>query len=227
VDRPAGPITGHPVGVDRFWGLLGPAEQAVLGATGTERDYASGAVVCHEGEVTRHVLVIRRGLLRVTATKAGGGEKVLAVRGAGDIVGERSAIDGLPRSATVRALGAVRALIISAAGFASLCREHPRIAWAVLTVVVARQRDTDRQRVQISGTATQRVAAVLIDVALERGIADQGAVSLSQEELAGIAGTSRESLVRVLRSLREEGIISTGRRKVEILRVDRLYDLTT
>ncbi|CAL9366692.1 Crp/Fnr family transcriptional regulator [Saccharothrix sp. NPDC042600] len=213
--------------MDRFWGLLTPAEHAVLAATGTERDYASGAVVCHEGEVSRHVLVVLRGLLRVTAATANGGEKVLAVRGAGDIVGERSAIDGRPRSATVRALVDVRALVLTDTAFADLCQRRPRIAWAVLTVVVARQRDTDRQRIQFSGTATQRVAAVLIDVALQRGIADQGAVSLSQEELAGIAGTSRESLVRVLRSLREQGIIRTGRKKIDILQVSRLYDLTT
>ena len=47
-----------------------------------------------------------------------------------------------------------------------------------------------------------------------------------QEELAGIAGTSRESLVRVLRALREEGIIGTGRRKIDIRQVSRLYDFT-
>ncbi|MDU0289949.1 Crp/Fnr family transcriptional regulator [Saccharothrix longispora] len=222
----AGTITGHAGAVDRFWGLLTESEHGVLGTTGIERDYTAGSVVCREGEITGHVIVVRRGLLRVTATTSGGTEKVLAVRGAGDIVGERSAVDGLPRSATVQALGAVRALVLSASAFASLCQRYPRIAWAVLTVVVARQRDTDRQRVQISGTATQRVAAVLIDVALQRGIADQGAVALSQEELAGIAGTSRESLVRVLRALREEGIISTGRRKIEIHRVSRLYDFT-
>lgn len=212
--------------MDRFWGLLTPSEHEVLITTGVERDYPSDSVVCNEGEITRHVIVVRRGLLRVTATTANGHEKVLAVRGAGDIVGERSAVDGLPRSATVRALGAVRALVLSAGSFAGLCQRYPRIAWAVLTVVVARQRDTDRQRIQISGTATQRVAAVLIDVALRRGIADQGAIALSQEELAGIAGTSRESLVRVLRALREEGIISTGRRKIDIHHVSRLYDLT-
>jgi CRP/FNR family transcriptional regulator, cyclic AMP receptor protein len=212
--------------VDRFWGLLTPSEHEVLGATGVERDYPRGSVICHEGEVTRHVLVVRRGLLRVTATTSNGSEKVLAVRGAGDIVGERAAIDGRPRSATVRALGEVRALVVSAASFATLCQRHPRISWAVLIVVIGRQRDTDRQRVQISGTATQRVAAVLIDMALERGIADQGAIALSQEDLAGIAGTSRESLVRVLRTLRDEGIISTGRRKIEIHRVSRLYDFT-
>ncbi|MEJ2855843.1 MULTISPECIES: Crp/Fnr family transcriptional regulator [unclassified Saccharothrix] len=212
--------------MDRFWALLTPAEHALLSASGTERDYATGAVVCHEGEVTRHVLVVLRGLLRVTAATANG-ERLLAVRGAGDLVGERAAIDGRPRSATVRALVDVRALVLSDTAFADLCQRHPRIAWVVLTVVVARQRDTDRQRVQFSGTATQRVAAVLIDVALRRGIADQGAVSLSQEELAGFAGTSRESLVRVLRSLREQGIIRTGRRKIDILQVGRLYDLTT
>ncbi|GAA1271772.1 Crp/Fnr family transcriptional regulator [Saccharothrix xinjiangensis] len=212
--------------MDRFWGLLTPAEHQVLGEAGVERDYPPGSVVCAEGEGTRSVVVVRRGLLRVTATTANGYEKVLAVRGAGDIVGERSAVDGLPRSATVCALNEVRALVLSAPAFAALCRRYPRISWAVLTVVVTRQRDTDRQRVQISGTATQRVAAVLIDVALRRGIADQGAVALSQEELAGIAGTSRESLVRVLRALRERGIISTGRRKIEIHQVSRLYDLT-
>jgi CRP-like cAMP-binding protein len=219
-------ITGHAGGVDRFWDLLTPAEHEALRGTGVERDYPPGSVICAEGEITRHVLVVRRGLLRVTATTANGHEKVLAVRGAGDIVGERSAVDGLPRSATVRALGQVRALVLSAPAFAALCQRYPRIAWAVLTVVVTRQRDTDRQRVQISGTATQRVAAVLIDVALRRGIADQGAVALSQEELASIAGTSRESLVRVLRALREQGIITTGRRKIEIHRVGSLYELT-
>ncbi|WP_033437742.1 Crp/Fnr family transcriptional regulator [Saccharothrix sp. NRRL B-16314] len=212
--------------MDRFWGLLSPAEHDVLAVAGVERDYPPGSSVCHEGEVTGHVLVVRRGLLRVTATTANGTEKVLAVRGPGDLVGERSAVDGLPRSATVQALGAVRALVLSAASFASLCQRHPGIAWAVLIVVIARQRDTDRQRVQISGTATQRVAAVLIDMALRRGIADQGAIALSQEELAGIAGTSRESLVRVLRTLREEGIIGTGRRKIDIHHVGRLYDFT-
>jgi CRP-like cAMP-binding protein len=183
--------------VDRFWGLLTPSEHEVLAATGVERDYPPGSVICHEGEVTRHVLVVRRGLLRVTATTANGSEKVLAVRGAGDIVGERSAVDGRPRSATVRALGEVRALVLSAGSFAGLCQRYPRIAWSVL-----------------------------IDMALERGIADQGAIALSQEDLASIAGTSRESLVRVLRALREEGIISTGRRKIDIHRVSRLYDFT-
>ena len=209
----------------RFWGLLEPAEHELLAAVGTLREFEPGAVVCHEGEPTQHVLVVRRGLLRVTATSANGHEMVLAVRGAGDIVGERAAVDGLPRSATIRALGHAAALVIPPARFTDLCGRQPRIAWAVLTVVVSRQRDTDRQRVQFSGTATQRVAAVLLDVALHRGVGSSGAVSLSQEELAGIAGTSRESLVRVLRALRSEGIVRTSRRRIDILEVDRLYEL--
>ncbi|GAA2661875.1 Crp/Fnr family transcriptional regulator [Actinosynnema pretiosum subsp. pretiosum] len=211
----------HPVLVERFWTRLTVAEQALLRASGVERDYARGAVVCREGETTAHVLVVREGLLRVTAATPTG-ERLLAVRGPGDIVGERSAVDGLPRSATVSASGRTRALVLTSASFTALCRREPGISWAVLGVVVGRQRDSDRQRVQISGTATQRVAAVLLDVALQRGIADQGAVPMTQEELAGIAGTSRESLVRVLRTLRSEGIISTGRRVVDIHDVRRL-----
>ncbi|GAA3840372.1 Crp/Fnr family transcriptional regulator [Saccharothrix violaceirubra] len=212
--------------MDRFWNLLTPEEQTVFRAAGVEHDYAPDAVICHEGDTTGHVLVVLRGLLRVTKARLVGAEKVLAVRGAGDLLGERAAVDGLPRSATVRALGPVRALVVSAASFARLCQRRPRIAWVVLTVVIGRQRDVDRQRVQFSGSATQRVAAVLVDMVLHRGIADQGAVSLSQEEIASIAGISRESLVRVLRSLREKGIINTGRKKIDVVSPERLYDLT-
>lgn len=211
--------------VIRFWELLEPAERAVLDAAGTLSEFDSGAVICHEGEPTQHVLIVLRGLVRVTANSLGGHEKLLAVRGPGDIIGERSAIDGLPRSATVRALNPVHALIIPAERFTGLCQRFPRLAWAMLVVVVARQRDADRQRVEITGTATQRIAAVLLDFALHRGVGSEGEVALSQEELAGIAGTSRESLVRVLRSLRQQGIVRTGRKRIEILEVDRLFEL--
>ncbi|PRY42498.1 Crp/Fnr family transcriptional regulator [Umezawaea tangerina] len=211
--------------VARFWGLLDPVGHALLESVGTVRGYEPGAVICHQGEPSQHVLVVRGGLFRVTATSSSGHEKVLAVRGPGDIVGERSAVDGLPRSATVRALGEASALVIQPLRFTELCKRQPHIAWAVLTVVVSRQRDADRQRIQFSGTATQRVAAVLLDVALHRGVGSAGAVALSQEELASTAGTSRESLVRVLRLLREQGIVSTGRRRIDILAPDRLYEL--
>jgi CRP-like cAMP-binding protein len=60
---------------------------------------------------------------------------------------------------------------------------------------------------------------------LHRGVGSAGAVALSQEELASAAGTSRESLVRVLRSLREQGIVRTGRKRIDILAPDRLYEL--
>jgi CRP-like cAMP-binding protein len=209
----------------RFWGLLDPANQSLLTDVGTTRDYDPGTIVCHEGDPSQHVLVVLRGLMRVTAISPGGHEKVLAIRGPGDIVGERSAVDGLPRSASVRVLGEASALVIAPARFTELCRQQPRIAWAVLTVVVSRQRDADRQRIQFTGTSTQRVAAVLLDVVLHRGVGSAGAVALSQEELASAAGTSRESLVRVLRLLREQGIVRTGRRRIDILAPDRLYDL--
>lgn len=211
--------------VARFWGLLDPVGHALLDAVGTVREYEPGTIICHEGEPSQHVLVVRRGLMRVTAVSPGGHEKVLAIRGPGDIVGERSAVDGLPRSASVRVLGDVSALVIAPARFTDLCRKQPRIAWAVLTVVVSRQRDADRQRIQFSGTSTQRVAAVLLDIVLHRGVGSAGVVALSQEELASAAGTSRESLVRVLRLLREQGIVRTGRRRIDILAPDRLYDL--
>ncbi|MBB5801253.1 CRP-like cAMP-binding protein [Saccharothrix ecbatanensis] len=209
----------------RFWELLDPAGHALLNSVGTVRTFDPGDVVYRQDERSRHVLVIRTGLLRVTTTSSSGHEKVLAVRGPGDILGERSAVDGGPHSATARALGQMSALLIPAERFAELCHRQPPIAWAVLSVLVSRQRDLTRQRTQLSGTATQRVATVLFDLASQRAANSSGVAALSQGELASIAGTSRESLVRVLRSLRKQGIVRTSRHRIDILDPDRLYEL--
>ncbi|WP_307867639.1 Crp/Fnr family transcriptional regulator [Umezawaea beigongshangensis] len=216
----------HAVEPDTFWGLLGPADRAALLRQGVLRAYRAGAVICTEGEFSQRVFVVHRGRIVVTSASSAGRSTVLAVRGPGEILGELSAVDGGPRMATLHAVDEVGALVLPASAFAALCREHPHVAWAVLHVVISRQRELDRQRQRISGTATQRVAAALVDVASPRGTGSSGdliaTIALSQEELAGIAGTSRESLVRVLRDLREQGVVRTGRRRITVLRPDRL-----
>lgn len=77
-------------------------------ATGCDlRSYGDGEVVCLQGDVAQHVFVVERGEVRVEA----GGE-ILATRRSGEVVGEQAFINGRPRSATIRAVGAARILRI-------------------------------------------------------------------------------------------------------------------
>lgn len=211
------------MGIGRsFWGMLDETERAAMLAAATRRTFGPGTVICHQGDETRNVLVVSRGRVRVSRFALNGDETLLAVRGAGDIIGEVAAIDGRGRSATLTAVDDVEGILITADAFIRLCERHPRVVWAVLRVVVSRARAAGDQQDLRTGPSLQRVAGVLLGLA-HRDVSDMIAtVPLSQRELAAIAGISRETLVRALKTLREAGIIATRRSHVEILREDEL-----
>lgn len=217
-------------GADGFWFRLGSAERAVIERNSTRRAYDPGAFLCRQGDHSRHVLVVRSGTVRVLAATSDGREVMIAVRTTGDILGELAALDAGPRSATLQAVDRVEVLALSGARFASLCQTEPRLAWALLGVVAGRLRDTGRQWAEFGGgSALRRVAALLLEMAVLHGTTTSEGVEIlppaTQEQLASTAAMSRESYVRVLRDLRERGLISTGRRQVVIHRIGDLQRL--
>ena len=210
-----------------FLACLGTDEVAALRARAVRRRFQRGATIVHQGEVPGRVLVIESGHAKVTATTEDGKEVVLAFRGPGDIVGEASALSGEPRSATVRALEPVEALAIGVADFEALLERHPEIALVLLRVVVARMKEADRQQFEFAAFQTiERVARRLVELAERFGEpCDDGmriSLRISQEELAGWAGASREATSKALHDLRGLGLIDTHRRSVTVLSVDRL-----
>jgi CRP-like cAMP-binding protein len=185
-----------------------------------------------EGDRNDDVLLITEGRLKVVKSSDDGREQVLAVRGPGALVGELTAVanDGLPRSATVVAIEPVRARVLTGDAFRSFLVAHPGSSIALLRLLVGRLRASDRKRAEFGSLdVSHRVARLLLDLATDGGAAgDDGPVtigiSLSQEELAGMVATSRETMVRALAALRRRGLIETGRRSITILDVTRLRD---
>jgi len=188
----------------------------------------AGEVLVHEGATTGRVDVIVAGRVKASAVGDDGREIVLAVRGPGDITGELSAIDGLPHSATTTALEPVEVLTIGADTFVGFLRDHPDVTLDLLRTVVGRLRDADRKRVEFGSADTVgRVAHRLAELAAKHGVAAaDGSVAidlpLSQTELAGWVGASREAVTRALRVLRDRGVIETGRRSIRIIHPERL-----
>lgn len=202
--------------------MLDAADRTALRDAATSVEFTPGTVICHQGDQSRNVLVVSRGRVRVSRVAVTGEETVLAVRGPGEIIGELSAVDGRRRSATLTAVDLVSGLVVSAVQLESLCRMRPGIAWAMLRVAAGRQRATADQQDLRTGPSLYRVGAMLLDLA-HRGTDDLIAtVPLSQRELAGIVGISRETLARALKVLRDAGIILTRRNGIEILREEEL-----
>jgi CRP-like cAMP-binding protein/tetratricopeptide (TPR) repeat protein len=208
-----------------FWNALADPEREALAAAGVEEVFRAGAVLCRAGEDTSQVMIIDSGWVKVSV-REGGTEKILAVRGQGDVVGERAALTTRVRSATVTALDEVSAMVVPAERFAEFLRGHPRAA-DVLERQVTERREEDRARLfpgEPAG-AERRLAWLLLDLAQRRGgyqhtAAAMFTLPMSQQELADWTGTSADAIGRFLRSWRDRGIIARGERSRRLTVID-------
>jgi Cyclic nucleotide-binding domain len=112
--------------VVNFWSSLTPAERQALAAAAQERTFARGARLMSEGEQAGYVMVILSGRTQITVRDSDG-ERVVAERGPGQLVGERGALRLNVHSATVVATEMVRALVMRTEDFASFISAHPRV----------------------------------------------------------------------------------------------------
>src|SRR5262245_3697512 len=127
---------------------LNSEETADLCAAGQSRRYRPGEMLFTEGERSDHVVVIRRGTVKISSVSQQGYEAVLAIRSVGDIVGEFAALDGRPRSASVAAIDNVEGVLISGDRFRAFLRAHPHAALGLLSQVISRLREADRRRLE-------------------------------------------------------------------------------
>jgi CRP-like cAMP-binding protein len=207
---------------DDFWAAVGPDAAAELVAQGAWRTFARGQALFHRGQIPDRVLVLRRGRVKVTLSTSSGREVVLAFRGPGELVGELSAFGGGSRSATIHAVERVEALCVATDAFRAFVASHPGVALVLLELLAERLRYSDAKRIELSTSTTiQRVAGRLLEFAERFGFEEPGAIRialpLSQEELAGAAGASVESVGRALQTMRSLHCVETRRREIRIL----------
>lgn len=206
-----------------FLSRLGAEDRAALDALGRHRGYRQGSFLLRNGEQTDHVFLIRAGRVKVVATTQAGHELLLAVRGPGELVGELAALTaaGTARSASIVALAPVEAQVLPGAEFLAYLERRPKVLMLVVRQLMERLRDADRRRVEFGSQPTMgRVAGYLAEMAERDGRRGPDGIAittaLSQEELAGYIVASRESVARALTTLRREGLITTGRRRIVV-----------
>lgn len=211
-------------------GMLSPAARQELLGLGTEVRFDAGDVLLREGMDDRHVLLLLSGFVKVTASVENGETSLLAVRAAGDTVGEMAAMNGAPRSATVTACGPVTARILRTGEFRELQLRRPEVSIALTGIVADRLRWANRRRLDFRGyPAKVRLARLLVEFAASYGSAHRGGVvigcRLTQPELATLVGAAETTIHKVLRELRDEGLLETGYRTTTIRDLPSLRQL--
>ena len=210
-----------------FLAALDEPERADLMQRAHRRRYRRGATVFHEGDRSDRVLLVLSGRLKVASVRPDGGEDVVAIVGPGELLGELSAIDGEPHSCDATALEAVEVVVVPSEEFNAFMASRPDVALRLLRTVTRRLRDADRKRVEFGAHDTLgRVAARLVELADRYGEPARDGVlitlPLSQEELAGWTGSSREAVGKALHALRGLGWVRTERRRITVLAMEPL-----
>jgi CRP/FNR family transcriptional regulator, cyclic AMP receptor protein len=214
-----------------FLAELAADERADLEQLGAVRRYRRGDVLFHQGDDAGAVVVLRDGHVKATMLNDGR-EVILAFPGPGELLGELSAVDGQPRSATVRAVDEVEALVIPGSAFRAFLERRPRIALVLLRGVAERLRAADRQRVDYAvNDVVVRVAGRLVELCDRFGCEDGAAIdiglSITQDELAAWAGASREAVAKAMALLRTLGWVQTERRRIVVLDLPALRRYAT
>ena len=212
------PDSGHPLNIGElplFAGL--PASDLDrLGGVLRSEDVAAGAVVVSQTEPSSEACVLLAGTLKVYVDQPDDSEVVLAVLGPGEIVGELNLIDHLGRSANVVALEPSRLLWLDEATFRASLTSMPRLAENLLTLLARRLRLANAQLQALAALDIQaRVAHQLLGLADAYGESDGAGnvrlrVRLTDADLAGMVGASRQTVHKVLAVFQRNAYLSQG-----------------
>ena len=189
---------------------LNEDELEVVGRTIVLRKFRKNNLIIFEDDVGNSLFVIKNGRVKISHISHEGGEAILAILGPGDFFGELSVIDGLGRSASVTSIDDVELLMLRRNDFIELLERIPKVAITLLKELAGRIRKSDSHIRSLSLLdAKGRVASTLIRLAEDIGKFKEGKVVIEelplQRDLASIAGTSRETISRVLKKFEEEG----------------------
>jgi CRP/FNR family cyclic AMP-dependent transcriptional regulator len=194
---------------------LTPAEIELIAEAAESRSLQRGDVLFSEGEEAAELFVVVDGRIAISNKSVDGRESMMALMERGDLFGEMPLFDGLQRSAEARSLESSSVIAIAYAPLRDLYQNQPNLLWKVVALLVGRIRTVDAALADsVFLDVTGRTAKRLLELA---GDADEFALPITQEELAGMVGASRERVNKAIASFIRLGWID---------QVDRRYRIT-
>jgi CRP/FNR family cyclic AMP-dependent transcriptional regulator len=175
---------------------------------------AAGRTLFAAGDPTTGCYRVDQGLLKVSVLFGSRGERILAISGPGEIVGEISMLDEGPRSAAVAAVKDSQLSFVTSAQFRSFAEDHPEVYQHLVRLLTLRLRyNTVAIAADSFLTLKGRVARALLDLSEAFGH-DVGngrllvRQKITQSDIAAMAGIARENVSRVLNDWERQSIVS-------------------
>ena len=197
-----------------FAGLDDDALAKVVEA-GRDLEMRRGDVLFREGDDPDELFVVLSGRIAIANKSIDGRESMVALMEEGDLFGEMGLFDGRGRSAEARALETSVVTAVPYGPVRNLYKDDPALLWRVVAMLAGRLRTMDTALADsVFLDVTGRTAKRLLDLA---GDEDEFSLPITQEELAGMVGASRERVNKAIASFIRLGWIE---------QIDRTYRIT-
>jgi CRP/FNR family transcriptional regulator len=198
---------------------------------GVLTSHTRGAKLFTEGDPARNVFVICSGQMKISATSRDGKTMILKIAGPGDVMGLSAVLANVPHEVTAEAIEPCQVKMVRNQEFVDFLGRHgiasmhaaQSLSGEYLTVF------HDAKRLALSGSAAGRLARLLLDWA--RAAANgkpelRFTMALTHEEVANMAGTSRETVTRLLNQFRRDQWITIRGASMTIVKPDQLERIT-
>ncbi len=192
-----------------------------IAAASTEVDMTRGDLLYQEGDQPDALHLVLTGRIAIAnANPIDKRESVIALMEPGDLFGEFGMLDDGPRSAMARALEASTVLEIPYTPVLDMFRDHPELLWNVTRMLAQRLRAMDEALADsVFLDVTGRTAKRLMELAEGR---EEFILPVTQEELAGMVGASRERVNKAISSFIRLGWLDQHDRRYRIMQPERL-----
>ncbi|MEZ5142400.1 MAG: Crp/Fnr family transcriptional regulator [Acidimicrobiales bacterium] len=195
-------------------------EIITIAAAAADRRLQRGDVLFTEGDEPGELFLVTSGRIAISNKSIDGRESMMALMERGDLFGEMPLFDGLSRSAEARALEASEVIAIPYGPVRQLYEARPHLLWRVVALLASRLRTTDEALADsVFLDVTGRTAKRLLELAGDR---EEFTLPITQEELAGMVGASRERVNKAIASFVRLGWIEQADRRYRITNREQL-----
>jgi len=187
------------------------------------RRFARGEVIFHEGDPGDALHHIVKGHVSVRVSTPRGDQAILRVLGPDDVVGEFALVSPGPRAATVTALEATETMMLDRESFAALREERPSVDDYLINAYIAEVRRLSSSLLEaLYLPVDKRVLRRVLDLGELYRSDESICVPLGQDEIAQIAGVTRQTVNKVLTKAQQDGAVRIERGRLEILDLEEI-----
>lgn len=191
--------------------------------------YKRGQAIFQEGNKPFGVFCMNEGKVKITKHGSEGKEHIVRLAKPGDTMGYRALLSDTRYSASAIALEDSKVCFISAEDFQRLIAQNYLVAKDMMRMLSNALADAELSIAQLATKPVrERIAEALLLLKKVYGKPDEKefTISLSREDLASLVGTAKETAIRFLSELKDEGIVITHGSSITILDPERLLKIS-